>query len=325
MRYNCKDCNYATDDKSNFNKHLNSSSHNHKIMYVQKVDTKVDKKCQLKLPSRFRCPNCENTYSSASSLSRHKNKFCKIGVITTKVKTELEHEFNKKLEQKEVEIELKYSKQMIENMKNEKQQLQQDNKELKQYIKTVKPTINYNISVKKLVQQNYPDAPHLAMLKNYAVIHEDEDIDFTQDLIYYHNKNKLNSYLGDIIIKFYKKEDPKDQSLWSTDSSRLKYIIKELIASKKSSWSEDDKGLKINKYIIEPLLKYIHEYINEQIDKFDEALPNASATECIRIAQKQLDLAYIREEIQNGQLKDAVNRYIAPSFRYNSDKLIPIS
>lgn len=96
------------------------------------------------------------------------------------------------------------------------------------------------------------------------------------------------------------------------------------MASKKSSWNEDDKGLKINKYVIEPLLQYIHEYINEQIDDLDEDLTDATTMECIKISQKQLDLAHIREQIQNGQLKEAINKYIAPSFRYNTDKLVPI-
>lgn len=318
MKYICKTCNYETDDKSNFNKHLSSKAHAKKNFVEAKVDENFNKKLK-KLPSRFQCNICKKNYSSTSSLSHHKKKYCSGDTI----KAMFEQEFNEKLRQKELEMELKYSKQIIENMKTEKQRLQQDNIEMKQYIKNTKPT-TYNISVKKLVQQTYPNAPYLAMLENYAIIHEDED-SFTKDLIYCNKKNILNSYLGDIIIKYYKKEDPKDQSLWSTDSSRFKYILKELIASKKSMWSEDDKGLKINKYIIEPLLQYIHDYINEQIDKLDDVLHDANADECIIISQKQLDMAYIREQIQNGQLKDAVNKYMAPSFRFNNDKLISIA
>lgn len=309
MKYKCEICSYETADKSNFNKHLNSKAHIQKNIINIDVDIDIDKNVNKKLPSMFQCPKCFKTYSSTSSLSRHKNKYC-YGEI---MKTNYEEEFNEKLEQtlkqKEVEMELKYSKQTIEDMK--------------QYIKTTKPT-TYNISVNKLIQQNYPDAPFLAMLEDYTVIHDDEDIDFARDLIYYHKKNKLDSYLGDIIIKYYKKDDPKEQSLWSTDSSRLKYIIKELIASNKSTWSQDDRGLKINKYVIKPLLKYIYDYINDQIDEIDIILQRATAKECIPLSQKQLDLALIREQIQNGQLQDDVNRYIAPSFRFNNDKMVMI-
>lgn len=319
MKYKCEKCNYETVDKSNFNKHTKSKAHAKKTGSLQKIDKKIDKKCQQKkLPSCFQCSNCHKIYSSVSSLSRHKSKFCKVGIIKNQVEQELKQEFDEKLKQKELEIKLEYTEKLLEKTDTE-------NKELKQFIKNTKPsTTNYNISVKKLVQQTFPDAPYLSMLDNYRIIHEDEDIDLTQDLIYYHNKNRLNKYLGDIIIKYYKKEDPKDQSLWSTDPSRLKYIIKELLASKKSSWNEDDKGLKTTKYIVEPLLKYIKDYINEQIDIIGNKLINANKNECIILAQQQLELAYIREKIQNGILKEEIIRYITPSFKFKSDNLITI-
>lgn len=325
MKFSCKTCKYETDDKSNYNRHIKSVAHTQ----LAKVSIDISINANIERPGKFQCPNCLKNYSSAPCLSRHKNNNCKGKIIMEHTKKRLEQEFDEKLKQKELEIELKYSKQIIENMTTENKKIQEkadiEIKELKQYIKTNKSAPTYNISIKKLVQQNYPDAPYLAMLDDYTVIHEDED-SFTKDLVYCDKNNMLNSYLGDIIIKYYKKDNPKNQSLWSTDSSRLKYIIKELLASKKSSWSEDDKGLKINKYIIEPLLHYIHEYINEQIDKLDDAMrdPEANADKCVKLNKKQLKLASIREQIQNGQLKDAVNKYIAPSFRFNNDKLIAI-
>jgi len=310
MKFSCNICKYESNDKSNYNRHMKSVAHNQLAL----VDIESCNNANIERLSKFQCPNCLKNYSSASCLSRHKNNFCNGKKIIEYTKKQLEQEYDEKIKQKELEIELKYKDQLLEKADNEI-------KELKQYIKNTKPT-TYNISVKKLVQQNYPDAPHLAMLENYSVIHE--DIDFTSDLIYYYKKNKLNAYLGDIIIKYYKKEDPKDQSLWSTDSSRLKYIIKELIASKKSMWSEDDKGLKINKHIIKPLLKYICDYCYDIINALHEEIYEATAKKCIDINKKQSYLTEIREQILNGQLKDAINKYIAPSFRFDNDKLVAI-
>jgi len=198
------------------------------------------------------------------------------------------------------------------------EKVDKDNQELKQYIKTTKPTTTYNISIKKMIQQSYPNAPHLEKLDDYSILHED-NTDLMQDLIYYSRKNRVNKYIGDIIIKFYKKDDPKNQSLWSTDSSRLKYIIKELITTNNSYWSEDDKGLKINKYIIDPLLKYIHEYIREKIDDLDDEIRKSKGYECIEISEKQTDLSNIQIQIQNGILKESIIKYIAPFFRFNNE------
>jgi len=322
MKFSCKTCNYATNDKSNYNRHLNSKAHVRSVNVDLKVDSKVDSKVNFDRPSKFQCPKCDITCSSASSLSRHKNKYCNGDIIKTKI----EQEVIEKLKQKELEMEIKYKNKLLEKVETE-------NKELKQYIKNTKPTItNYNISVKKFIQQTYPDAPPLAMLENYAMIHRDEDVTLAQTLIYHHNENILNKYFGDIIIKYYKKEDPKDQSLWSTDSSRLKYIIKELLASKRSSWSEDDKGLKLSKYIIEPLLQYICKYIQEQLNVISDEIEELRFSEikgtgrkCIELNQQQQSLGEIHNQIESGQLKDAIIRYITPSFRFNEksfDKLI---
>lgn len=320
MKFLCITCNYESNDKSNYNRHLNSKAHLRKIL--------VNSKKRL---SEFQCPKCDKIFKSAPGLSRHKNNYCK-----------LPNDINNKLNEKQKEIEIMKRELEIVNIKKElevenikkdleieygKKLLEKSEteiKELKQYIKNTKPT-TYNISVKKMIQQSYPDAPHLTMLKNYAIIHESKDIDFTEDLIKNHKLNRLNSYLGDIIIKYYKKEDPKTQSLWSTDSSRLKYIIKELLASKKSNWSEDDKGIKINKYVIKPLLKYILEYINDKIDRLHDIIEDhdTNATKAVDLNQIQIELNDIREQIKNGQLKDAINKYIAPNFKLE-DKLIAV-
>ena len=43
-------------------------------------------------------------------------------------------------------------------------------------------------------------------------------------LVYnYENKN-LHKYLGDFIIGHYKKDNPSEQSMWSSDVSRLTYL-----------------------------------------------------------------------------------------------------
>ncbi|ARF11661.1 hypothetical protein Klosneuvirus_2_97 [Klosneuvirus KNV1] len=308
MKYNCENCNYETNDKSNYNRHLKSVAHLH-------VNANINSKLTLTVnsdrPSKFQCPKCDKTFTSAPGLSRHKNKFCKIDVIKDQIRDELKKEQELELELKKKDLEIEYKNKLLEKA-------DKDNRELKQYIKTAKPATTYNISIKKMIQQTYPDAPHLDKLDDYSILHDD-DTEFVQDLIYYSQKNRVHKYLGDIVIKYYKKDDPKDQSLWSTDSSRLKYIIKELFTTNNSYWSEDDKGLKINKYIIDPLLKYIHEYIRLKIDDMDDEIRMSKAFECIEISKKQSALSTIHIQIQNGTLKESIIKYIAPFFRFKTE------
>lgn len=300
MKYICKSCNYESCDKSNYNRHLKSASH---LQVNSSINTELTVKVNLDRPSNFQCPKCAKTFTTAPGLSRHKNKYCKIDEIKEQFRDELKDELKK-------EFEIEYQNKIIQKMEKEIDQL-------KQHVHNSKPTTTYNISIKKMIQQSYPDAPHLEKLDDYAILHDD-DTDLMQDLIDYHIINKLNKYFGDIIIKFYKKDDPKEQSVWSTDSSRLKYIIKELIATNNSYWSEDNKGLKINTYIIEPLLKYIHEYINNKINALHKDIKKSKGFDCIELSQKQIYLTAIREQIRNGSLKESIIKYIAPFFRFKT-------
>jgi len=261
------------------------------------------KKNPTKSKMDFNCQFCKRSFSTASNLTKHENKCA-----------------GRVLEIQKLQLEIKYRDKELEKNGKMLESAHDKINELEKVLRTTKTAPIYNISIRKLIQNSYPDAPHLDQLDHYSIIHEDDKIDLTQDLLYFYKKNILDKYLGDIIIKYYKKENPEEQSLWSTDSARLNYIVKELIASKRSQWSEDLKGIKIKKYIVEPLLNYIKEYINDQIDILHEQIAEAKRDQCINITVKQVTLGEIREKILNGTLKDEVIKYITPSFRFNTEK-----
>jgi len=45
-------------------------------------------------------------------------------------------------------------------------------------------------------------------------------------MIEMYKRNKLEKYIGDILVSHYKKENKLDQSLWATDTTRCTYLIK---------------------------------------------------------------------------------------------------
>lgn len=71
--------------------------------------------------------------------------------------------------------------------------------------------------------------------------------------------NNLCVYLGDIIINEYKKNDPKRQSIWCTDASRMSFIIRKNISGV-NEWHKDKKGLNFINLIIDPIAKKAQEY-----------------------------------------------------------------
>jgi hypothetical protein len=59
-----------------------------------------------------------------------------------------------------------------------------------------------------------------------------------EHLIGLYEDDKFIEYLSNIIKQAYKLADPKKQSFWATDTSRLVYIVRELIHTK-AEWIYD--------------------------------------------------------------------------------------
>lgn len=285
--FSCNSCNYATHDKSNYNKHIKS------IKHVKKCHTAGKSGC-LVVPTTPHdsqnyqvniCNYCKRDFARSSGLTKHMNT-CAV-----------------KAKEKELEIakiKLDYANKQIEDLKN--------------YMKTSKPT--YNISVKNYVQLNYPDAIPLAPLNDYSLI-EDENTKLIDNLVYHYNHSLLAKYLGDFLVKHYKKEDQTQQSLWNSDVARMTYIIKELMANKKSLWNHDYKGVKTKEFIIMPLLKYVQDCIKEYLMNYMMHLDRLSIKECEKIAEKQLILGKILQYI-NTDLAEDIVKSIAPHFKLNN-------
>jgi len=294
-KYLCEKCSYETNDKSNYNKHLQSSKHNKKKVGKQQAVITQNKKTYKN--EGLTC-SCGKQFSYASGLSRHKQT-CN-GININEMVVKLNTEIN----------------ELKEQLNSQKKQQENFDTKLKQ---TEKPTQVY-ISVRQYIQQNYSSAPCLSQLLNYSVIQDNYD-DFGEMLISMHNERQLTKYLGDFIIKYYKKDDPKEQSIWNSDVSRLSYIIKRLIDENESLWHYDPKGVVTKEKIIDPLLKYIKGYCKNYIEEHDITYDNRrsiSGNKSINISQNQLAMGSIITEIKNGNLANDIVRYIAPYF-FNKD------
>jgi len=294
MKYQCTKCNYSTNDKSNFNKHINRK----KCIHTTQLHVNAGQNTES-TNDKFICKHCQSLFSRQSNLSKH-------------IKTCLHNDALTKLKELEVKVEM----------------LNNQNRELKEYIKATKPGNTYNVSIKNYVRQNYPNAPALEGIADYAKIkydpienkYENEE-HFILTLVYHYRHNVLTGYLGDFIIKCYKKDDPSQQSMWNSDVSRLTYIIKELFANKESVWNHDYKGVKVKKCIIDPLLKYIRDIINQywivSMDNFNKFETN----KLIELQEILVSLQLIKNDIDTGILADNMIKYIAPHFYLGSKQI----
>lgn len=334
MTYTCKICNYSTDRQYCYEKHVETIKHNKKVNEVK------NKKATFKAPHRHltdtsdihKCQYCNIIYTRASSLTRHM-KICPNSVNENRTKQihDLEEELKKYKElqyqtQKQHQDELNTLKEF--HLQLQKQQQDEIN-HLKTLINNAGAVIKTSVSALSYITQNYHDAPVIRKLKDFSYLQEidaensDEEFDLTQ-LIINHQKDKtIVKYLGNIIVEAYKTEDPSKQSIWSSDSVRLTYIIRELI-NKKPDWTVDKKGVKTSKYIIAPLLEYISQLMVEFMDnnKLEDHLDDSEWKMKRRMENLQAS-GEICFNIKNKSLEEQLLKYIAPHFYLvKNDQLI---
>ncbi len=290
MKYICTECNYSTNNKSNFDRHNNSNAHMKKLGLLPK---------KLPLEKKNICV-CGKIFKHRSGLSRHKQT-CKI--IVEQYKKE--------------DIDLKIQVAEIKDMMQQLLKASATSQLI--HSQTINNQPTYKLSVKNYLQKFCADAPTIEAPNDYAKL-TFENQTLIDTLLYYYRHKSLHKHLGDFIIGYYKKDDPSKQSVWTSDVARLTYIIKESLAGKESIWNQDPKGVKVKRFIITPMLDHIRKYMNEY---WDEIIANDELTikkknknkvdiDALEKRQKMFNgIHAIRQEIDNGILADDIIKYIA--------------
>ena len=131
------------------------------------------------------------------------------------------------------------------------------------------------------------------------------------------NHGKLGQYIGDIIVKLYKKDNPNNQSIWNTDTSRLTYLIKKIIYKNKSKWIVDKNGVETIKYLITPIMDHVKKMA---FDYHNEICFNT-----ITDTEKKLKISEIYYgliiDIDNKKVHRNILKHIAPHFYVNMKRL----
>jgi hypothetical protein len=319
--YNCELCNLSTSKKTDYIKHCKTNKHIKKVNILPitnnltkshgltEVSPMTQKTKKIEESNKYTCEYCNNSYNRSCNLTRHYKKCSMTNSLLVKNKEyemKLKHEqdlrkkdidlHNKDIEQKEIyKQEMQYYKSLLNVAGNLVQ-------------KTVS-SLNYIVST-------YDDAPTIEQIKFSDIDTEDDKL--IDDIFYNYNHSKLDQYIGDIIIKLYKKDDPSKQSIWSTDTNRLTYLLKKIIHDNKSRWVVDKKGVETMECIISPIIKQIRtlaiKYHSAELSK-----------DGIKISRMELlnDIfSKLIWDIDNNKLQMDILKYISTHFVVNNKQLI---
>jgi len=296
MKYECKCCQFKTDDKTVWFRHKKSKKHARNSICPNVMKTHIIPKLISHVESdninTMSCNYCGKIYSTKFNLNKH--------LLTCKIKQNTD--IKNQIEEKYIKKELENAKNIIISQHNDIE-----------YYKTLLTGAGKTISALAFCNVNYKDAPKLIQMGDNAPILNINDENLVKSLVYHYDKKTLAQYIGNHIVIYYKKDNPEEQSVWSTDSVRLNYIIKQV-----SNWVVDKKGTQLCSSIINPLLDKIRSVIvivgkNEKKNITDDFNVNHN----IMLKLNKMD--FILLSIDNGKLAQAINKYIAPRLHMDNN------
>lgn len=328
MKYNCVFCNFHTARKTEYSRHLLTKKHIENVpemtapppehsQITAKIKNDEDNNsnmCSSIQPQIYNCIKCHAKFTRLSSLTRHKN-ICLIDDIDTlkKENEKIKQDSEKKLLEQEKlskDKEIEYLKEQVKIYENQAKTCENQAKTYLHMLTSLTPVQSINYF--SYISSTYPNTPSLKKEVKFTNMLEAKTMNIIEVITMYHENKTLVKFIGDYIVKIYKKEKPSEQSMWSTDVSRLTYIISESCKTnpKDNIWSYDKKGIKIKEIVIEPSLQYIKDEL------LDFAKANGHAKSGKKFNQLKAALEII-PLINGGQLSHEIAKYIVPQFKIN--------
>ena len=344
--FTCIECEYQTSKRSNYERHLNSLVHKQVFNKLYENKIKELEKQVIDMSSENKINN-EKIKSSEEKVAMLEKQLQEKTAIFEKQLQEKTKLINRLMDKDD-----NNSKQLIEAKSDAIQsntkiidKLMETNNDNMQYIKNnadkilvgAGQIINHTMSGYSYINKTYKDAPVLEPVIDYsqyfkcgercdAYKYETDDNYYVRELIYHYDHGTLISYISDVFIQIYKKQEPEKQSLWTTDASRLTYYIrlhnKEI---NRDEWVCDKEGRSLINKTIKPMVGFLFKkakaFLNEKSAKCD-------LTACQNSYQLVDYLSGTPTKLPNSKvartIHDEIVRYICPKFKlvgHNSNNL----
>ena len=316
----CMICEYSTKRQGNYDRHINSNKHNKKIqesinktqkkhslnysqIKSQSSPTQVPPKSHLSM-----CQYCNRGFSRPDTLTKHM-KSCINKLNTEKELRSQIKNLNTKLHQYKKDV-LKKDEENI-HYKEEMEYYKRMLMEAGGLVKKSVSALTYSI-------KNYNDAPPIQPITMDEIeSFNNNEKNIIDDVLSSYKHKTLGKYLGDFILKIYKKDDPKNQSIWNADDSRLTYLVKILLNNKSSNWIVDKKGIKTTTYLIEPLLSHIKALLVIYQTNYTTPEICQNAVELEMLLENSKKIMELVNDIDDGIIGKDILRHISSHLKFN--------
>ena len=257
------------------------------------------------------CNYCSKNFSRSSSLFRHINHYCR-----SKIMADAEQKF----ENEKLKMLLDVKNKEVNFLANELKDAKLNNKDQMSVLKTLmthyqdnKPCKSIHCQLTAEFELEHFKATEL--LNTLEVAEPAVTIIVIQidDIFYHYNHKILESFIGDKLISEYMKQNPQEQSVFSSDTTRLVFIVK-VHTDNGDIWFKDKGGHKTKELIINSILKEIKEALQFYINYVNEHSHEYKPKKFQIAVSNAYKASKIQDDITNGALAQGIMRYIAPFF-----------
>ena len=305
--YICEKCNYYSERLCNFKKHLKSNKH---IINVSQLELDVDP--ETKKTTIYCCKECNSHYISQKSLKRHmkvthnqSESIQKLKEENLRLKNELEKEINEKQDCKDL-------------LKDAMAIAKENSSTANTSMNMLKYANLHLCSGEPLEQLNYFNVSKVMKYKNPNNT-ESKNEEYVKIAIHKFTHNIFHSFIGDMIVEYYKPKTKMDANLIATDTSRLSFIIMQNITKGKieqKEWINDKSGKKFTELVLNPVIDAVKQTLIEFIE-FKKTKELNEANLCLMAKCVEL-----RRDIEVKKFTNQILKYVAPHFHFDNLKLL---
>lgn len=180
------------------------------------------------------------------------------------------------------------------------------------------------LSAIKYINQNYLNTQPLQMLeptnaKTLLLKQASDNHSVEEFMVYYYDKCLFDKFIGEIIKDEYIQKNPEDQQFWTTDVSRLSFVVRRVMQENESKWIKEPEGKMLKKYIISPILMEVKNMIDEYNiyckEKIYAQRKTLKLLEMEKLGDATMTCKKISSDIGNQLFDEPVLKYIAPYFK----------
>ena len=352
----CEPCDYDTNRKGNYERHMKATSHRNKVKEAE------DKKNNKIIIKQWKCDMCDKVYTQRPNLYRHKkdahstNQNDDVGIkqnivdqstntINKEITDVQNAKFQLELEWKNLEIakknleieyktrEIQIQQKIIESkekdivfLKNNTKQTNTIALKANDVAMKANDNLNKSLSAMSFLKKYFTKTPPLSGFTEFDKITNNSKKDIANLCLDYYKSNyyHLHAHIGDIIIKKYKTSDPEMQSIWSTDPTRNNYAVRNRIDIgdniHKDIWNNDKNGDISASIIIDPILnkiqKEINEFIEEKMEIFND--DDTELDDKVKLQKIIYSAHDLLREIDCKELREKILTYTAPKLFLNN-------